>query len=221
MKLTKKLAIATLSMSMLSVSLSPTLVQASSSSDISNAHHKMYTSDLSINNSVAISKDNLNTDFLTKYVSVLDNQFVLNIPENAQLSMDVHNRALSELAVTNSFVKENNLTINPDTLIAETTFANGHIQSGDFSVAAYGKTGILKVGWNYVKVGLNAGLTKDVLTAGVAGAAGYLGFLVSGPGAAAVVAAVSGVVGNHVNVKNGVWFTYNIVSRKVTSAGWQ
>lgn len=40
---------------MLSVSLSPNLIQASSSSDLNNAEHKIYTSDLSINNSVSLN----------------------------------------------------------------------------------------------------------------------------------------------------------------------
>ncbi len=162
------------------------------------------------------------TDFLTKYIKVVDNQFVLDLPSNVVVSPEVNRLAIEEVAASNEFVKENGLSINPRTLTAEAKIVDGKLVTSGISVRSYGKTGVLKVGWNYVRIGLDAGLTKDILTAGVAGAAGYLGFIAGGPTVAAIVAAVSGVVGNHVsNIKNGVWFDFNPLTKSITAVGRQ
>lgn len=83
------------------------------------------------------------------------------------------------------------------------------------------KKGVLKVGWNYVRLGFDAGLTKDLLT-GAAAVFGLIGYAVIGPGAAAITAAVAAVVGNHLaNIKDGVWVDYNFYLVGVNNARWQ
>ena len=162
------------------------------------------------------------SNHLTKYISGVNNRFILKMPDNIKVSDSVRKRAIAELSASNALIEKYDLTIDTNTKTANATFIDGVIIRNGIHPRKYGKTGILKVGWNYVRAGLDAGLTKDVITAGVAGAAGYLGFLASGPGAAAVVAAVSGVVGNHVaNIKDGVWFDYNIYTKYITAAGKQ
>ncbi len=159
------------------------------------------------------------TDVLTPYVKVIDNQFILSLPDNIEISQELKEKALQQLNSSNKVIREQHLTINAETMVAEKVY---FINTKKSVFRSYGRTGILKTGWNFVRVGLDAGLTKDIITVGVAGAAGYLGFLVSGPGAAAVVAAVSGVVGNHVaNIRDGVWFDYNAFTKTITMAGRQ
>ena len=167
----------------------------------------------------AIPSGDVETNQLTKYVTVKNNQFILTLPSKVNVSPEIIAKAKDELNASNKVIAESGLTINPTTLVAEKIVS---VNPGDIQVRSYGKTGILKVGWNYARVGLDAGLVKDILIGGVSGAAGYLGFIVSGPGAAAIVAAVAGIAGNHVgNIKNGVWFDYNIFTRGITHIGWQ
>ncbi|UQS86227.1 hypothetical protein MOO44_00885 (plasmid) [Nicoliella spurrieriana] len=221
MRLINKLSLITLSLSLLGATLSPIVVRANSDSNVN------YVESKSTNNndgmSPSISQD-LDTSVLNKYISVENNQFVLKLPTNLKISNDLKNKALSEISVTNSIIKNQNLKIDPKTLIATDNFTVDDNNSNDddgISFRSYGKNGVIKYGWNYARIGFDAGLTKDIVTAGVSGVAGYLSYIASGPGAAAVVSAVSAVVGNHIHIKNGTYVDYNVFTHKITRYGWQ
>ena len=156
---------------------------------------------------------------LTPYVSVVDNQFVLSLPEDSQFSDELVAQAKEQIALSNSLIASGNLKIDAETLSATQEFG---IEIDGVEVRSYGKNGVLKVGWNYVRLGFDAGLTKDIVTGSAAAAFGAIGYAVTGPGGAAITAAVAAIVGNHVsNIKNGVWVDYNFLLGKVNNIGWQ
>lgn len=124
------------------------------------------------------------------------------------------------ISKTNDYIKTNNLVIDTNN---KTAIQIIHVpsNSGDISFRSYGKNGILKIRWNSVTIGVDQGLANDIIHAGIAGGAGYLGFLASGPGAAAVVSIVSVLVDRHLDAGSGWWFDFNIFTRTITNYGRQ
>ncbi|MDG4972511.1 hypothetical protein [Lactococcus lactis] len=154
-------------------------------------------------------------DQYNEFIQVSNNQFVYENNSN-QVSSQTLSEINTLLSETNAYVRDNNLTIDP-----KTKTATQYIHLGNPLLRSYGKNGILAVRWNSVRIGLDKGLVNDVLHAGIAGAAGYLGFLASGPGAAGVVAVASVIVDRHLDTKSGWWFDFNYFTRTVTGYGRQ
>lgn len=149
-----------------------------------------------------------------QYISVSNNQFVFRAPNDKIISKKEQIDIDKVLARSNKFVIDNHMIINPTTKVA--TQVNNLNQSN-----SYGTTGIFEVHWNYLKIGLDQGAVKDVVTGGTAGASAAVAFLVGGPWAAAGAAIVSTILANHYEPTSGYWFDYNFWTFQVTDAGQQ
>lgn len=152
-----------------------------------------------------------------KFIEVYNNKFIVKDSDGK-----IPNTTLSEInnvvSDTNKYILDNNLTIDPSTKMAIQYVSFGNTNS---LARSYGKNGILAIRWNSVRVGLDKGLTNDILHGGVAGAGFYLGFLAGGPAAGAAVAIATVIVDRHLDTKSGWWFDYNVYLRRVTNFGRQ
>lgn len=152
-----------------------------------------------------------NSDKFDEFISVSNNQFVFKQSSGYKISEQTLLEVKSVLSDSNKFIRDNNLIIDPTTKTA----------SQIIMLRSYGKNGILKVRWNSVTIGIDKGLTNDIIHAGIAGGAGYLGFLASGPGAAAVASIVSVIVDRHLDSRSGWWFDFNFFTKTITGFGRQ
>jgi hypothetical protein len=152
-----------------------------------------------------------------KFIEVYNNKFIVKDSDGK-----IPNTTLSEInnvvSDTNKYILDNNLTIDPSTKMAIQYVSFGNTNS---LARSYGKNGILAIRWNSVRVGLDKGLTNDILHGGVAGAGFYLGFLAGGPAAGAAVAIATVIVDRHLDTKSDWWFDYNVYLRRVTNFGRQ
>ncbi len=158
---------------------------------------------------LVISSSNIQK--LDPYVKVINNEFVLDLPDNIYLDENDFITTQRMIAEANKIVRENNLTIHPET---KTAIIYG------VQTRAWGKNDI-EFHWNFARVYIDAGNLRIALTAGVGGLGGALGFLVtSGWGAAAIGAASAalGIAAN--NITHGIWFDYNYILG-VTACGLQ
>lgn len=150
---------------------------------------------------------------IDSYVTVENNQFVLNLPNNSNLTDQEIINAKSLITEANKAVFESNAKINPLTKSASVY---------PIQTRAYGKNDI-EVYWNFVRVYLDKGQAKALAAAAISGGSTALGGFFGNIGGAAAGAAIGGylasVAGNNIN--NGVWFDYNIYTRKITQFGWQ
>ncbi|MBQ2635285.1 MAG: hypothetical protein IJG09_01075 [Methanobrevibacter sp.] len=161
-----------------------------------------------------------NESQLDKDVTVQNNQFVLNISQDSDISEEQVKNIQTVISETNNYIKSNNLTIDTETKTATQRVYIPTNTNGP-TLRAYGKNGILAIRWNSVTIGIDKGLANDILHAGVAGGAGFIGFLVGGPYAAAAVAVAAVIVDRHLDTSSGWWFDYNFFSRTVTHYGRQ
>ncbi|MEG0410083.1 MAG: hypothetical protein RR538_03895 [Erysipelotrichaceae bacterium] len=149
---------------------------------------------------------------LDKYVSVKDNKFILNIPENVDISQEVRYAAEQQIAISNQKINENNLTIDPNTKTAHTS---------SISPRKWGKND-MQFGWNYVRVYIDAGNLRLILAGGVGAVGGALAALATTVGMGAAIGGVTAILGIQASgVKDGIWFDYNFFYQRVTDCGFQ
>ena len=159
-------------------------------------------------------------DALTQYVSVVNNQWVLSVPNDAGFSDDLITQAQAQIKSSNAFVTAESLEIDPETMVATKELSIR--VDGSVEERSYGVNGLIKTGWNYQRWAFDAGLVKDLMTGSVAAVFGGIGWAVSGPVGAMVVAAIAAIVGNHLpDIKDGVWVDYNTILKTVTNVGFQ
>ena len=97
--------------------------------------------------SLFINEDNINE--LEQFIEVVENQFVLNIPENVVILDSVKNEVLDQLEENNRLIEENYFYIDPVTKISE----------AQIMTFAYGFNSV-KITWNSIIVEIDAGLLK-------------------------------------------------------------
>lgn len=97
--------------------------------------------------SLFINEDNINE--LEQFIEVVENQFVLNIPENVVILDSVKNEVLDQLEENNRLIEENYFYIDPVTKISE----------AQIMTMAYGYNSV-KITWNSIIVKIDAGLLK-------------------------------------------------------------
>lgn len=146
------------------------------------------------------------------YVKVKNNQYVLQLPQAAQVSAVDIIAVNAYISKANTIVAEDNLTINPETKVASTS---------SFSLYSAGVNKVT-VHWNYARVYLS----KSTVNNAIAGATSGLGVILGGIpgvglGTSVAMAVVIGIVGNQ-EVNNGIWFDYNYFNGIFTNNwGWQ
>ena len=182
-------------------------------------------SENSISTGTAPTGDQL-TNELNQYVSVRNNQFVLTIPSGLNISSEKIQRANAEIIASNSLIKKFGLTIDTKTGVASESLS---LYVNPIQSRIYGKNGILAIGWNYIRVGLDRGLVKDILSVGwgiLGGGSALLAKKIGIPGkyateiAGIVGAAIGAVLGNHVKAE-AVWFDFNTFTYTVSAFGYQ
>ena len=156
------------------------------------------------------------TNVLTQYVSVQNNQYVLNIPNNKDIPETVIQAANAEINASNLLITKSKLIINPQTLTAEknvTPINNINL----LRLRKSESTGILKIGWNYVRIAL-----REMITVGSASAIGAIGFFATGPMDVALVDGVAAYVGfKAAGIKKCVIFDFNTISHTVSNLRYQ
>lgn len=168
-------------------------------------------------NSDALSSqlnDNDDSTKFDKYVTVQGNKYVLNIPKDGSIPLTQLADVSDAITNANQAVQDNGLVINKLNKVASKTLDN------TADIERYGRTGILLVRWNFVRIGLDKGLVNDVLHSGAAAGAAAGGYY-GGWRGAAVGAAVGSVIDRHLDSKSGWWFDYNFFYRRITTFGRQ
>jgi hypothetical protein len=143
-------------------------------------------------------------DYLTEYVDVKDNKFVLNIPADVPMSDADIATVRVILAESNERIQEANLTIDEDTLTAktQTRFTRG-----------FGKNHV-EFHWNYARVWLSKGTIHNI-----GRGAAFAGIWIPEPIVSKVCASLGFVASL---TPNGVWFDYNYSGGILLGRfGWQ
>lgn len=147
-----------------------------------------------------------------KFIIVQNNKYVLNIVDETVFDQEDLETVKLMVEKANETIVNENLIINPSNKIATPRIAT----------RAYGKNAI-EFHWNYARIYLDAGQTKALVNATIAGGSTALGGFfgqVGGAAAGAIIGAyLSTVIGD--NIKNGVWVDYNYFAGRVNNFGWQ
>lgn len=147
-----------------------------------------------------------------KFIIVQNNKYVLNIVDETVFNQEDLETVKLMVEKANETVVNENLIINPSNKIATPRIAT----------RAYGKNAI-EFHWNYARIYLDAGQTKALVNATIAGGSTALGGFfgqIGGAAAGAIIGAyLSTVIGD--NIKNGVWVDYNYFAVRVNNFGWQ
>lgn len=138
------------------------------------------------------------------YVKVLDKKFVLEVPQNIDVSEAALEQAQELIDSTNQIIQENDLFVDPETKTA--------VSTGMLTRSA-GHNGI-EFHWNYARVYISKGTLQTLgggLTLG--------GIWIPHPVISKVAASLGFVVSL---APNGIWFDYNYAIGTLTgNYGWQ
>lgn len=147
-----------------------------------------------------------------KFIIVKNNKYVLNIVDETVFNQEDLETVKLMVEKANETIVNEDLIINPSNKIATPRIAT----------RAYGKNAI-EFHWNYARIYLDAGQTKALVNATIAGGSTALGGFfgqIGGAAAGAIIGAyLSTVIGD--NIKNGVWVDYNYFAGRVNNFGWQ
>ena len=165
------------------------------------------------NEDIQVNTANHPMDTYDQYVTVQNNKFVLELPNDFIASNDSIEQAQTLIKTSNEAIEKNSLTIDIDTKIASsnTRFTRG--------------IGVNKVDWhwNYARVFLKKDDAKLFLGTS-AGTVGVVATFLSIPTGAAFSLAV-GLVALGIKIgqiNDGIWFDYNYVNGVLTrNWGWQ
>ena len=153
-----------------------------------------------------------NIDEFDKFIIVQNNKYVLNIVDETVFNQEDLETVKLMVEKANETIVNEDLIINPSNKIATPRIAT----------RAYGKNAI-EFHWNYARIYLDAGQTKALVNATIAGGSTALGGFfgqIGGAAAGAIIGAyLSTVIGD--NIKNGVWVDYNYFAGRVNNFGWQ
>jgi len=168
------------------------------------------------NQSIQINNSEQEESALDPYVDVVNNQYVLNLPDNNSFSSATIEKANATINQTNEFIKQNNLTINPETKTGDIP-ANS-LKDSPFVNFSYGFNGHGTFHWNYVRIYIDKG-TANGIKAGTIGASSALVGKIPNPYLLAAAGACVGLLAM-LNINNGIWFDYNYWTG-ITAWGWQ
>lgn len=147
-----------------------------------------------------------------KFIIVQNNKYVLNIVDETVFNQEDLETVKLMVEKANETIVNEDLIINPSNKIATPRIAT----------RAYGKNAI-EFHWNYARIYLDAGQTKALVNATIAGGSTALGGFfgqIGGAAAGTIIGAyLSTVIGD--NIKNGVWVDYNYFAGRVNNFGWQ
>lgn len=147
-----------------------------------------------------------------KFIIVQNNKYVLNIVDETVFNQEDLETVKLMVEKANETIVNEDLIINPSNKIATPRIVT----------RAYGKNAI-EFHWNYARIYLDAGQTKALVNATIAGGSTALGGFfgqIGGAAAGAIIGAyLSTVIGD--NIKNGVWVDYNYFAGRVNNFGWQ
>lgn len=176
------------------------------------------------NNHALYSSDTISDQLekLDPYITVKNNNFVLDLPDNITLSKKLENQVLESLKSTNQFINENNYEIGSDKVARPRNEA---------ITRTYGKNAFY-LHWNYFEIWMEAGLTKNLAIAGTTGAIAAIAvaippfaeWITANPAiGAGLVAFASSLIPNLVGdmANNGIIVHYNWIIQKITYIGLQ
>lgn len=152
------------------------------------------------------------------YIVAQDNRFILTLPDNVTLSVELQQKIETQLDTVNKVIADSNYVIDKNTKIAH--------PENEISLRKYGKNAIY-IHWNYFEIWMDGGLVNTLVKAGVAGAVVAIAAAfpplvawiaanpVSGVVLVAVVASIlDSLIGYSVN--DGVIVHYNFLMFQVT-----
>lgn len=163
-----------------------------------------------------------NMNELDPYIKVIDNQYVMDLPQNIILSEELNQEVTQQLNSTNKFILENDYIIGDD-----------KVAKPRISTRAYGST-YVHPHWNYLEIGLDAGVVSAIVSAGVGSGVTVLITMV--PAVAAWIASVGAATGNIAIgaivsfivsiaagqvIKDGIIIHYNFFYQRVNYFAWQ
>lgn len=163
-------------------------------------------------NESSMAEENLET--LDPYVEVINNKFVLSIPEDVHVDSELLQQAKMMINKSNEAIQNENLTIDPVTKTA-TLYDSAPV------FYAY-KQGVNKVTfhWNRARIYLSKTSVRNV-KGGSLGALGFLSKYLPGIKTKLVASIVFGIIGTR-EVKGGIWFDYNYLYGVFGGTwGWQ
>lgn len=147
------------------------------------------------------------------YVTVKNNQYVLNLPADNKFSKTEINEAQILIDHSNQVITQTNAVINMTTKVASLY---------PIQAFSYGKNDI-QIHWNYARIYLNKSQTKALVSAAIGGGStalgGFLGSVGGAAAGAAIGAYIASIAGD--NIKNGCWVDFNYFTKTVNKFGWQ
>ncbi|CCK82891.1 Putative uncharacterized protein yrbG [Lactobacillus equicursoris DSM 19284 = JCM 14600 = CIP 110162] len=168
---------------------------------------------------------------LDKYVTVENNQYVLNEAAKSVVSEKEYEAAKQVIVQTNASITKSGSVINKETKEATNEFTvseNGRkVISLNRAKAKKKKYhyGVNKVTyhWNYIRIYMDKKLTKAVVSGVIGGLGALVGEYVTGGAATVAIAVITPAVASYVgdSIKSGVWVDYNLFIRRVNRVGWQ
>jgi len=178
---------------------------------------------LSMNNNLSVTNDGLNSEEINleqfdQFVTVENNQYVLNLPTNHTFSEKEVYAANQQLEFSNKLIFENSAVLDADT---EDAYIAIPELPGQMSRAA-GRT-YVNVYWNYISVGISKGYVQTGITASASAVAGSLAaYYTWGATSTFVSRIVGALVGKWASNKihSGIWFHLNYYSG-INKYGWQ
>lgn len=104
------------------------------------------------------SKDNISESYteLDKFISIINNEFVLDLPEYITLSDDVSRDVLRTLADSNAMISDLDIAIDPETQVAK----HYTMDVGGLS-RAVGVSSI-NIYWNYINLKVSANMLRSI-----------------------------------------------------------
>lgn len=137
------------------------------------------------------------------YIEVVDNKFVLNLPDNIYIEDE-------NLVIINELINKSNEEIAKNNLIIDLNTKSATLSG--VSTRAWGKNDI-EFYWNFARVYIDAGNLRIALTVGVGGLGGVLSYLATAGWAAGAIGAVTAALGIAANnIQDGIWFDYNYLT---------
>ncbi|QBR46760.1 hypothetical protein [Leuconostoc kimchii] len=151
-----------------------------------------------------------------KYVKVVDNRYVLSIPNDVKIDEATITKINTQLVEVNATVDESGVKINPVTKVA---IINSPVTGNTMLRYSAGRNGF-EVHWNYVKIFISRTDLNKFKNIGSGALGAWIGAR-GGVAGAVIGAAVGGIIAEYGSFPGGMWFNYNYFYRSVTNYGWQ
>lgn len=180
-------------------------------------------------NSQAKTLDKETVSKIDPYVSVKNNQYVLDSSVKDVISQEDYVTAETLISQTNNFIQKSDMVINKQTKVATNDFSltddNLSVETNSTSLLAkprrrnHNGVNSISVHWNYVHICIDKS-TANKLKRGSMTLAAYFSEKIPDKRIKLVALFVSGVLAS-TSIKRGIWFDINFWATGLSRWGWQ